>query len=134
MHFWTEASGSRCLLAGVCLQFLAVWSLPTWPLTFSKTLKESLFARQWHCLLYHNRGNDVHHLSCILLVKKKSQVLGQGERSTEGQGQQEAVSREPPSSLSITNSVVMKSAFCGVQSRCLALHPSPACSRVRKLL
>lgn len=60
------------------------------------TAGESLFAGQWHYVLYHNRGNDIHHLSCILLVKSKSQVLGQGERSTEGQEQQEAVSREPP--------------------------------------
>lgn len=135
MHFWTE---------GLRFSLPIGWRLPSVsccvvpPNIATHFLKdtegESLFARQWHCLLYHNRGNDIHHLSCILLVKKKSQVLGQEERSTEGQGQQEAVSREPPLSLSITNSVVMKSAFCGVYSRCLALSPSPACSRVRKLL
>lgn len=37
-----------------------------------------------------------HHLSCVLLVKSKSEVLGEGEMSAEGHEQQEAVSGEPP--------------------------------------
>lgn len=50
--FGLRASGSRCLLAGVCLQFLAVWSLPTWPLTFSKTLKERVSSQDSGTVFY----------------------------------------------------------------------------------